>query len=423
MRRKPSVGLAVALLALAGPLRAQAPSVDPELDNGIRLVDEGDFEAATATLASVSQRLSRQGDRPRELSRARLYLAIAHLQLGREQQARTSFVEALKADPSLKLSRYEFPPKVIQAFEQARREIEALLPAPARPRDPALVPVFLAAVKAGDFPVVRQMLKDDPALANEKDAAFGATPLHWAALRGNEAVVALLIAEGADTSARNRDGETPFQVAQRGKKPEVARLLQPAGSASAGAGIFDAVRRGDAAAVRGLLEANPALVKEADSTFGATPLHWAALKGHAAIAQTLLAHGADANARNKDGETPLRVAERAKKTDVAQVLRAPPPGKPEQPALAGSGELFEAVKRGELAKVQRLVSNYPALMGERDKAFGATALHWAVLMGQRAVVEYLLSQGADRNLKNRDGETPLEVARRARKTDLIPLLE
>ena len=69
------------LLALPGLLRAQAASSDPELDNGVRLVDEGDFEEAVERLSGVVQRLARQPGQARELSRAYLYLAIAYLQL------------------------------------------------------------------------------------------------------------------------------------------------------------------------------------------------------------------------------------------------------------------------------------------------------------------------------------------------------
>lgn len=409
----------ILVLALPGLLRAQAASFDPELDNGVRLVDEGDFEEAVERLSGVVQRLARQPGHARELARAYLYLAIAYLQLSEEQKAKAQFVEAWKSDQSLKLSPHEFPPKVISAFNQALEEAPAsAVPAP-EPRDPSLVAVFFEAVKAGDFPAVRGMLAEDPALVKEKDAVYDATPLHWAALRGNEAIVALLLAEGAEPDARNRDGETAFEVARRGRKPELTRLLTPT---TGFPGFLEAVKRGDLAGVQRFASEQPALVNERDSSYGASPLHWAALRGHAAVAQYLLALGANPEAPNKEGETPLQVAERAKKSEVAQLLRnAAGSGAPA--ASASGSDLIEAAKRGDLVRVRELVARDPGLMTFKDRTHGATALHWAALRGQAGVVQFLVAQGADTQARNGEGETPLQVARRAGKKDVITLLE
>jgi len=67
------------------------------------------------------------------------------------------------------------------------------------------------------------MLKQSPALVSEKDASFGASPLHWAALKGHGAVVGFLLAQGADDRALNRDNETPLQVAQRANRRTSSR--------------------------------------------------------------------------------------------------------------------------------------------------------------------------------------------------------
>jgi ankyrin repeat protein len=413
----------VALLALPALLRAQAASSDPELDTGVRLVDEGDFEEAVKRLSGVVQRLEKQPGHARELGRAYLYLAIAYLQLSEEQKAKAQFIEAWKSDQSLKLSPHEFPPKVISAFKQALEEARAAAPAgaaaAARPRNPALVPVFFEAVKAGDFPAVRNLLVEDPALVTEKDAVYEATPLHWAALRGNEAIVALLLAEGADSEARNKDGETAYEVARRGRKPELTRLLAPT---TGFPGFLEAVKRGDLAGVQKLVADQPGLVNERDSAFGATGLHWAALRGHAPVAQLLLERGANPQARNKEGETALQVAERAKKQEVVQVLRVTGT----RPAAGGgatASDLIEAAKRGDLARVRTLLAADASLLAATDREFGATPLHWAALKGHASVVQFLVAQGADTQARNGEGETPLQVAQRAGKKDVVALLE
>jgi len=120
----------VRLTALAflpfGPYLAPSPAVaaqDPGLAAGIRQVDEGDFEGAVATLGPVTDRLSAKGGH--DAARACLYLGIAQLALDQGDAARARFREALGHEPSLRLFPDRFSPKVIAAFNDARREREA----------------------------------------------------------------------------------------------------------------------------------------------------------------------------------------------------------------------------------------------------------------------------------------------------------
>jgi ankyrin repeat protein len=405
--------LVLALTLAAGPASAAVQeTADQDLVKGIRQVDEGDFEAAIAALNTVVQRLQARGGRPAELSRAYLYLAIAHLGLSQEQAAKAKFIEAVKNDRALALSPYEFPPNVIQAFEQAKREATPAAPLRTVPPDR-----MFEAVKLGDFANLRQMLADDPSLATVKDQRFGGTALHWAALKGHQAVVALLIAQGADLAAVNNDGETALQVAQRAGRPEVVALLRPAGPFTASGGIFDAVKRGDVPGVKQLLTEKPDLVNLKDTGFGATPLHWAALKGHDAVVEVLLAAGANATATNRDGETPLQVAERAKRTGAVAILRRSGGG-----GGGAAADIFDAARSGDVQRVNALVTQDPSVVNAKDPRFGATPLHFAALKGHEAVVDLLLASGADPKAVNKDGETPLQVAERARQTAVLPYL-
>ena len=80
------------------------------------------------------------------------------------------------------------------------------------------------AAKAGDVTKITILLKENPSLVSSKDAKE-ATPLHYAAYKGNKDVVALLIANKADVNAK-ADGEiTPLHFAALKNAKEVVLML------------------------------------------------------------------------------------------------------------------------------------------------------------------------------------------------------
>lgn len=77
------------------------------------------------------------------------------------------------------------------------------------------------------------------------------------------------------------------------------------GSALAGS-LHDAAKTGDVDQVKQLITEG-ANVNAADTT-GITPLHSAAVGDHIAVAELLIAKGADVNAKTDNGVTPLHLA-------------------------------------------------------------------------------------------------------------------
>jgi ankyrin repeat protein len=87
------------------------------------------------------------------------------------------------------------------------------------------------------------------------------------------------------------------------------------------ADIFDAARTGDVEKIKLLLHADSKLVNSRTED-GATPLHLAALEGHAATARLLLDCHAQVNARGLREQTPLHMAMYDGHREVAEVLLA-----------------------------------------------------------------------------------------------------
>ncbi len=119
----PSRFLCVLLsLSLAYSAPAVAQTESGELSQGIRQVEEGDLAAAIITLDGVVQKLAGVQGRTNELALAHLYLGMAHLGVSQWERAKTEMREAWRNNKGLKLDPKKFPPRVIQAYEEAKAE-------------------------------------------------------------------------------------------------------------------------------------------------------------------------------------------------------------------------------------------------------------------------------------------------------------
>ena len=82
---------------------------------------------------------------------------------------------------------------------------------------------IVVAVELGNIEAVKQHLNDGTEV-NAKGGT-GKTPLHWAAIEGQEEIVELLIAKGANVNAKADEGNTPLHTAALNNREEVAELL------------------------------------------------------------------------------------------------------------------------------------------------------------------------------------------------------
>lgn len=251
-------------------------------------------------------------------------------------------------------------------------------------------------------------------------AAVKRSPVIDAAKRSDPAALRTLVAQGADVNAADTDGATALQWASHRDDLDSADVLIRAGAAVNAANdlgatpLWIASVNGSSAMVRRLLEAG------ADPNLrlllGETPVMAAARSGNAEVVEQLLARGADANARAVRGQTALMWAVAQKhpgvvtvllahgadihaRSDVwSQVMAVSPHGRPEyNRAIPHGGEtpLLFAARVGELGSARLLVAS-GASVNDQD-AWGVSALVLAAHSGYRALVEFLLEQGADPN--------------------------
>ncbi|MFT4114316.1 ankyrin repeat domain-containing protein [Silvibacterium sp.] len=158
-----------------------------------------------------------------------------------------------------------------------------------------------AAIRANQAAAVREVLTRHPALRGSvldeplAGLSFDAQALIGAVIRDNREMVEALLDAGADINVRTRWWAGGFGVLDTAS-PTLAEYLISRGAV---VDIHAAARLGKIDRVRELLAADPALV-HARGGDGELPLHFAAT---VEIAELLLDHGAEINARDIDHES------------------------------------------------------------------------------------------------------------------------
>ena len=217
-------------------------------------------------------------------------------------------------------------------------------------------------------------LEDDEPLAPPID-------LLEAAERGDDGAVAAFLADGADPNARNGRGQTALHLAARHGHDEVCELLLDGTTKAQIDAVDDEGQQPLHLTVpNGFFDTFKLLTDHgADPNSpiggGSTLLHFASFKGTAEAVEFMLDNGCKADMPDRDGARPLHAAAYAGKKDIVEVL---------------------VTKGGTDVNVQ-------------DKT-GATALHLAAQQKQVYMCKALLELGADPDLADSSGATPVLVA-------------
>ncbi|MCY4601266.1 MAG: ankyrin repeat domain-containing protein [Acidobacteria bacterium] len=349
---------------------------------------------------------------------------------------------------------------MIRLLLQAGADVNAALPSGETP--------LMTAARTGIVDAVEELLSNG-ADVDAREGSRGQTALMWAVAQGHPDIVRLLIEQGADIRARSsvrrvivntgtaggdaefnggsmvvpedRGGYTPLLFAARHGDVESAGLLLDAGAdandtAPTGTSVLVvAAHGGHTALARYLLErgADPNAAEA-----GYTALHAAILRGDHQMLQALLMHGADPNTRLARA-TPVRRLGRDWAMDWTWVGATPF----WMAAMFGDAAMMRALAEGGAAPDATLEDGTTPLMAPLARrhrrpgsdraaveagtleavrtaeelgidihaanAAGNTALHYAAASAFDSVVEYLVSRGAEVDLQNAEGQTPLAM--------------
>jgi len=181
--------------------------------------------------------------------------------------------------------------------------------------------------------------------------------------------------------------------------------------------IWAAINLGDLATVKDLLKKDPALFDARDDK-GCTLLHKACDKNRKDIVEFLISSGADVNAKENDGDTPLIEASEGY-LELVKILVAKGADLNSRDD-DGNTPLHEAASQGHTDVAEYLISKGAEINARNEK--GETPLYKAADNGRLETVKRLVSRGADLNLPDFQGNSPYKEARKEGYLDVADFL-
>ncbi len=144
------------------------------------------------------------------------------------------------------------------------------------------------------------------------------------------------------------------------------------------------------------------------------------------IVKMLIKHGADVNKRCASGFYPLHLAVRNRgKVIISELIKAGANINAEDTTGSTPLSYLTGSNRSEkdVLKIMQILLNYGAKVNTIDTSSGNAPIHNASAYHSVKVVEELIQAGAEINVKNKEGETPLDMAIKWKNTEVIKFLQ
>ncbi|XDG04305.1 hypothetical protein ABKA04_003920 [Annulohypoxylon sp. FPYF3050] len=277
------------------------------------------------------------------------------------------------------------------------------------------------AAERGNETVVELLLKENSVNPDSKDSKRGRTPLWYAVANGHTSIVKLLLEKGrADPNCESEHERVVLSLAaEKGYEKIVTLLLEKdqvdpdhIESKYGRTPLSSAAANGHHVIVKLLLDTERVNPNSKDFEYGRTPLSWAAERGHNAVVEVLLAnHGIDPNSRSKSGRTPSWFARERGHKAIVELLHADNRVDLE-PRYSPHDQvpLWYAAETGQELTVRLLLGD--RVNPDSKSIYGRTPLSYAAEKGHEGIFRLLLEKDeVDPDSKDPEyGRSPLSWA-------------
>ena len=238
-------------------------------------------------------------------------------------------------------------------------------------------------------------------------------------------IVQLLVDHGANINIPDKDGVTPLMHTQARGFKEIERILlkEAAAAGERDAKLIAAAKRGDAAEAKELL-AQGASVHARDDK-GVTALIAAAYRNDLAIADLLIQAGADVNAQDNTKQSAYLIPTAEGYLELLRRTLQAGADVNSLDSYNGTG-LIRAADRGHVDIIKELLRTDIKI--DHVNRLGWTALLEAIILGDGGpryaeVVRLLVEAGANVNLADGQGVTPLAHAQKRDFSQIVAILK